>query len=67
MTREEHLRAVTIVGSAKRYKRAGLLLLCSGLDCGGAEMFAAGHSVAVVLAAANAHIDEAESGGDPHE
>ena len=61
MTREEHLRAITVVGSSKRFKRIGLLMLCSGPDCGGADMFAMGLSVAAVVTAANAHIDQAES------
>jgi hypothetical protein len=59
VTREEHFRAITIVGTEKRYKRHGLLLLCSGPDCAGAGMFADGLSVGAVVTAADAHIDEA--------
>lgn len=65
MTRDEHLAAILIVGSAKRGKRHGLLMLCSGPDCGGAEMFARGLKVADVLAAANAHIDDTEEDTAP--
>lgn len=57
MTREEHLRAIYLAGSAKRGNRNGLLMLCSGPDCGGAEMFTPGPTVADVMAAADAHID----------
>lgn len=60
MTREEHRRAVYIVGSATRNKRPGLLLLCSGPECGGAEVFVPGLTAAAVAAATDAHIDLAE-------
>lgn len=60
MTREEHLRAITIVGNTRRYKRIGVLMLCSGPDCGGAEMFADSPNAAAVATAANTHIDQAE-------
>jgi hypothetical protein len=69
VTREEHMRSIYIVGSAKRGKREGLLMLCSGPECGGAEMFAE-RNAGAVAAAANAHIDETEgdtgaTGGQP--
>lgn len=60
MTREEHLKAVYVMGTAKRGKRDGLLLLCSGAECGGAEVFVPGLTVGAVLVAANAHVDEME-------
>jgi hypothetical protein len=62
VTREEHLRAIYIVGSAKRGKRNGLRMLCSGPDCGGAEMFAIGLTAASVVTAVDAHIEEIEEG-----
>jgi uncharacterized protein (DUF983 family) len=65
VTRDEHLAAILIVSSAKRGKRHGLLMLCSGPDCGGAEMFARGLKVPDVLAAANAHIDDTEDDAAP--
>lgn len=58
MTRDEHLKAVYVVGSATRGKTTGLLMLCSGPECGGAEMFATGLTAFDVAAAANAHIGE---------
>lgn len=64
MTREQHLRAIYIVGSAKRGKVDGLVMLCSGPDCGGAEMFAR-HTAADVGAEANAHVDKMESPAQP--
>lgn len=70
MTREEHRRAIYIVSSAKRGKFTGLLMLCSGPDCGGAEMFAPRLTVAAVVAAADAHIDAVdpdEPGGTPRQ
>jgi hypothetical protein len=57
MTREEHLKAIYIVGSKKRGKVHGLLMLCSGPECGGAEMFAR-PTAADVSAEANAHVDK---------
>lgn len=60
MTREEHLKAIYIVSSAERGRNSGLLMLCSGPDCGGAEMFARGLTVGAVVAAANVHIDDTE-------
>lgn len=60
MTRDEHLRAIRVVGSVKRGKRFGLLMLCSGPECGGAEVFAGGLSAADVATAAERHIDETE-------
>lgn len=59
MTREEHLKAIRIVGSAKRGKTIGLIMLCSGPECGGAEMFARS-TAADVGVEANAHIDKIE-------
>lgn len=60
MTREEHLKALYILGTKARGKTSGLLLLCSGPDCGGAEVFAPGLTVGAVSEAANRHIDEME-------
>lgn len=60
MNREKHLKAISIVGSGKRYKRYGLILLCSGPDCAGAEMFADGINVASVMTATDAHVKEYE-------
>lgn len=60
MTREEHLRAIYLVGTVRRGKRLGLLMLCSGPECGGAEVFAGGLSAADVATAAERHIDETE-------
>jgi hypothetical protein len=62
MNREEHRRAIYVVGSARRNKRTGLLMLCSGPECGGAELFARGLTVADVVATANTHIDDVEGG-----
>ena len=56
-----HREAVRIVASQKRGKRLGLLMLCAAPECHGAEVFAPGHSVADVVAAADAHIAETES------
>lgn len=61
MTREEHLKAIYIVGSVKRGKVNGLLMLCSGPECGGAEIFAR-RNAADVGAEANAHIDKVDGG-----
>lgn len=58
MTRDEHMRAIRIVGSAKRGKRLGLLMLCCGPECAGAEMFATGLAAADVVTAADAHIQQ---------
>lgn len=58
MTRDEHLRVIRIVGTATRGKRIGLLLLCAGPECGGAEQFARGLSVADVVDAAGRHLDD---------
>lgn len=60
MTRDEHRRAIYVTASQKRETRFGLVLLCSGPNCHGAEMFAAGLTVADVLAAADAHIDSVD-------
>jgi len=57
MTREEHLKAIYIIGSRKLGKNTVLVMLCSGPSCGGAETLAR-CTVADVLAGANAHIDE---------
>jgi hypothetical protein len=59
VTRDEHLKAVYVVGTAMRGKTAGLLMLCSGPECGGAEMFAAGLTADDVAAAADAHMGQA--------
>lgn len=56
MTREEHLKAIYIAGAAKRGKTMGLLMLCSGPECGGAEMFARPDAFDVGVQS-NAHID----------
>lgn len=60
MTRDQHLRAIYITGSVKRGKRDGLLMLCSGPECGGAEMFAPGRTAADVVSAADGHIDDVD-------
>lgn len=65
MTREEHLRAIYIIGSQKRGNRTGLLMLCSGPECGGAQMFAAGLTAAAVATAADTHTDEIEALAEP--
>lgn len=67
MTRDEHLKHILIVGSQTRGKRHGLLMLCSGPECAGAEMFARGLKVADVLVAAEAHIADCEADeSEPH-
>jgi hypothetical protein len=60
VTREEHRKAIYMVGAQKRGNRNGLLMLCSGPECGGAEMFIRGITVDAVIAAADAHIDDTE-------
>jgi hypothetical protein len=57
VTRDEHRQAIYVTASVKRGKRTGLVMLCSGPECGGAEMFAPSLRVGDVLAAADAHID----------
>ncbi len=57
MTREEHLRAVHIVGSRTIGKGSALVLLCSGPECAGAEMLAR-PTAGDVYAEACAHIDK---------
>ena len=57
MTREEHLKAIHIVGSKKVGKRTVLVMLCSGPECGGAEMFAR-CTAGDVSAEANGHVDK---------
>lgn len=59
MTRDEHLKSIYIVGSAKRGKVDVLLMLCSGPECGGAEMFAR-RTAADIVAESNAHIDKVD-------
>lgn len=57
MTREEHLKAIKLVGTRVVGKRTMLVMLCSGPDCGGAEMLA--HYTAYAVGAeADAHIDK---------
>jgi hypothetical protein len=60
VTRDEHMRAIYIVCGQQRGKTRGLLMLCSGPDCAGAEVFAPGRKAADVVTAANRHIDETE-------
>lgn len=60
MTQEQHLRAIWIVGSRKIGKRTVLVMLCSGPDCGGAEILAQPNA-ADVGAEANAHINKMNS------
>lgn len=67
MTSEEHLAAIYIISSQKRGRTSGLLALCSGPDCAGAEVYVAGLTVGKVLAAANRHIDEFEGEPDARE
>ena len=57
MTREEHLKAIYIAGSRNLGKRTVLVMVCSGPECGGAEMFARLNAYDVG-AEANAHIDK---------
>lgn len=57
MTREEHLRAIYIVGSKKVGKGNVLVMLCSGPECGGAEMFAR-CTAGDVAAEGGAHVDK---------
>lgn len=57
MTRDDHLKKIYVVGSAKRGKTTGLVLLCAAPECAGAEMFSR-LTVADVLAEANAHVDK---------
>lgn len=57
MTRDEHLRAIYVVGSEKVGKVSVLVMLCSGPDCAGAQMFSR-LTVADVLAEASAHVDK---------
>lgn len=57
MTRDEHMRAIRVVGTSKREKRIGLVLLCSGPECGGAEVWVPGLSAADVAAGAAQHLD----------
>jgi hypothetical protein len=57
VTREEHLKAIYIVGSQKLGKHTVLVMLCPGTECGGAQMFAH-YNVGAVLAEANAHVDK---------
>lgn len=58
MDRDEHLKRIYLVGSRTIGKRSALVLMCSGPDCGGAELLAIGLTVAAVLAEANAHVDK---------
>ncbi len=58
MTRETHLRRIYIIGAEQRGRTAGLKMACSGTQCGGPTLFAAGINVAAVLAAADEHIAE---------
>jgi hypothetical protein len=58
VTRDEHLQRIYITASQKRGKQHGLVLLCSGPECHGAEMFAPGLTVGHVLVVANQHIDD---------
>lgn len=57
MLRQQHLKAIYIVGSRKLGKGSVLVMLCGGPDCAGAEMLAR-PTVAAVLAEANTHIDK---------
>jgi hypothetical protein len=58
VTREEHLRAIKIIASKRRGKRIGLLALCSGPDCDGAEVWIAGISIGDAVDAGDKHIAE---------
>lgn len=58
MTREQHLKAIFIVGTKKVGNTLGLTMMCSGPDCDGAQMFAR-RNAADVAAEANAHVDKA--------
>ncbi len=57
VTREEHLKAIYVVGSRKVGKRTMLVMMCSGPECGGAEILAH-YTAADVGTEANAHIDK---------
>lgn len=59
MTREEHLKAIWVVNSRKVGNHMLLVMLCSGPDCGGAEILAR-RTAADIAAEANAHIDKME-------
>lgn len=56
MTRDEHLKAIYIASSRKIGKSTVLVMLCSGPECGGAEMFARPDAFDVGVQA-NTHID----------
>lgn len=56
VTREEHLKAVYVVSSRKLGKSTVLVMLCSGPECGGAEMLAHPNAFDVGVQA-TAHID----------
>lgn len=58
MTRDEHLRVIYIVNSVTRGKRQGLLMLCGGPECGGAEMFVPGRSAWDVATVSAAHLND---------
>lgn len=55
MTREEHLKKIMIVGTRKLGKSTALVMLCSGPECGGAEMLSR-CSVGDAVTAAGVHI-----------
>lgn len=56
MTREQHRAKIYVVGSRRVASRTVLVMLCSGPDCGGAEILSR-LTVDDVLAQADAHID----------
>jgi hypothetical protein len=57
MTRDQHLKAIYITGTRKLGKNTVLVMLCSGPDCGGAEMLARINAYDVTTEA-NTHIDK---------
>lgn len=59
MTREQHLKAIMVVGWEKRGKVMVLRMLCSGPDCGGAEILSRMNAADIGAEAAE-HIDKME-------
>ncbi len=60
MTREEHLKAVKVVGSRQVGARIMVVMLCSGPECGGAELLAH-HDAHDIGVEASAHVDKMAS------
>ncbi len=65
MKRDAHLRAIHVVGHRTLGKGSVLVMLCSGPNCAGSEIFAR-PTAGDVAAEANAHVDKmAELGAEP--